>query len=156
MKRNLSLITLLLCALTFSFAQEHDRGHRKMMKKGKMERMKYHKKMKKNAFAHLPDVTEEQKKQFKEIKTDYMKKALSLRNELKEKKAHLESLATKDKPSQSKLNTTIEEIGELKTALMKLGMDKRQKIRGILTEEQRIVFDTKASKMKRKMRKHRM
>ena len=85
-----------------------------------------------------------------------MKKALSLRNEMKEKKAHLETLATKDKPSKSKLNSTIEEIGELKTKLMKLRMDKRQDIREILTEEQRIIFDTKASKMKRKMRKHRM
>ena len=56
MKRNLSLITLLLCAITLSFSQGYERGergHRKMMKKGKMERMKHHKKMKKELFLSL-------------------------------------------------------------------------------------------------------
>lgn len=156
MKRNLSLIILFFFAVGLSFSQSYDRSQRKMMKKEKMERVRHHKKMKKNFLAHLPDITEEQKKQMKEIKTSFMKDALPIKNELKEKKARLETLATEEKPSKNKLDDTIEDIGKLKTKLMKLEMNKRQEIRSILTDDQRIIFDTRAHKMKRKMRKHRM
>jgi Spy/CpxP family protein refolding chaperone len=90
----------------------------------------------------IPDITEEQKEQIKEIKTDHMKEVLPIRNQIDEKQAQLKTLSTADKVDMPKVNKTIEEIGELKVNIAKKRAAHRQGIRNALTEDQRVVFDS--------------
>ena len=49
-----------------------------------------------------------------------------------------------------RLNKTIEEIGTIKTTMMKKRAQHKQDIRNLLTEEQRVMFDMHSSKMHNK------
>lgn len=98
----------------------------------------------------LPNLTEEQKEQIKAIRLNGQKEALPLRNELMEKKARLRTLTTSEDYNEKSVNNTIDDISELEASLMKLRQNHRQEVREILTEEQRIVFDSASQRGKRK------
>ncbi|MEQ9263725.1 MAG: periplasmic heavy metal sensor [Balneolaceae bacterium] len=98
----------------------------------------------------LPNLTDEQKEQIKAIRLNGQKEALPLRNELMEKKARLRTLTTSEDYNEKSVNNTIDDISELEASLMKLRQNHRQEVREILTEEQRIVFDSASQRGKRK------
>ncbi len=102
-------------------------------------------------FMNIPDLTEAQQTQIKEIRTATMKEMLPLKNELKEKQAHLQTLQTADNPKMNEINSTIDEIGVIKTKMAKNRAAGHQKIRKILTDDQRIYFDMHAGQMHKKM-----
>ena len=87
------------------------------------------------------NLTDEQKSEFEKIHTSTMKEALPIKNQIDEKEAELKTLETAENADLSKINKTIDEIGSLKTKLAKLHAAGKQKIRSLLTEEQRIKFD---------------
>ncbi len=99
----------------------------------------------------IPDLSSDQQSQIKTLRIKAQKEALSLRNELKEKRAHLQSLSTSDKANQKEIDNEIDKISEIQAKLMKIRAKLRQDIRNILTEEQRVYFDTHYSQI---MRKH--
>ena len=90
----------------------------------------------------IPNLTDEQNKQIADLQTDHLKKMTNLRNQLFEKQAHLRTLNTADTPDMKAINTTIEEIGSLRTDMMKERESHLQKVRGLLTADQRVVFDS--------------
>ena len=90
----------------------------------------------------IPDLTDEQAEQIKELKTSHLKEVLPLRNLVQEKQAHLKSISTGDKVDLDKVNNTIEEIGKIKIELAKKRAIHRQEIRNLLTEDQRVFFDS--------------
>ncbi len=90
----------------------------------------------------IPDITEEQKEQIKGLKTDHMKEVLPLRNQVQEKQAHLQTISTGENVNLEKVNKTIEEISALKMNMAKKRAAHRQEIRKVLTEDQRVIFDS--------------
>jgi len=94
----------------------------------------------------IPDLTDKQKEQIKDLKTAHLKEVLPLRNQVQEKQAHLKSISTGDNVDMDKVNNTIEEIGKLKLEMAKKRAAHKQEIRNILTEDQRVVFDSKPMK----------
>ncbi len=109
----------------------------------------------KGLMGHIPNLTETQQTQITEIRTKHMKISNDLRNQLKEKRAHLQTLTSSDNPDQKAIDATIDEITGLQNKLMKNGTAMRMEIRSQLTDDQKVYFD--AHKMKRgkaaKMRK---
>ena len=97
----------------------------------------------KNPGPKLPDLTEEQEEQIQSLRTDHLKAMLPLKNELNEMKARLRTLSTADNVDMNEINTLIDEMGEIKIRMMKSGAANRQKIRMLLTDEQRVVFDSR-------------
>ena len=89
----------------------------------------------------IPDLTDEQKEQIKDIHVESMEDMLALKNKIGEKTARLHTLQTAAKANMSEINKTIEEIGKLRTEMMKLKAASHQKIRSLLTDEQRVFFD---------------
>jgi Spy/CpxP family protein refolding chaperone len=89
----------------------------------------------------IPDMTEQQKEQVEQLRTEHLKVMLSLQNQLQEKMAQLRTLSTAEKVNMNDINKKIEEIGQLKIKLMKERVAHRQDIRKLLTEEQRVIFD---------------
>ncbi|PLX02908.1 MAG: hypothetical protein C0594_11445 [Marinilabiliales bacterium] len=93
----------------------------------------------------IPDLTEEQQTKIEKIHLDHMKEVLPLKNEMKEKNAKLNTLTTVEKVDMNSVNAIIDEIGAIKTQLMKKRVAMEQEVRSLLTEEQRIHFDMKHS-----------
>lgn len=97
-------------------------------------RMREHKGM-------IPDLTEEQREQIKTLRTEHMKVMQPLRNQAGEKKARLRTLTTSDKVNMAEVNRVIDEVGNIRTEMMKLREQHRQEIRKLLNDEQRVFFD---------------
>ena len=103
----------------------------------------------------IPNLTEDQKKKIKDLRTPLQKEILPLKNQLAEKKAHLKTLQTADKADLKSINTTIDEMTQLQSQMMKKRAAHTQAVRALLTDEQRVAFDTRASHGKRFHQYHR-
>lgn len=90
----------------------------------------------------IPDLTDQQMEQMKSMRTEHMKEMQSLRNQIGEKKARLRTLSTTDKVNMTEINKVIDEMGEMRTQMMKMREQHRQNIRKMLTDDQRIFFDS--------------
>ncbi|KPL14891.1 hypothetical protein AMJ74_02565 [candidate division WOR_3 bacterium SM1_77] len=91
----------------------------------------------------IPGLSQEQQEQIKTLRTEYMKTVQPLRNQIGEKKARLRTLTTSDKVNMSQVNKVIEDIGKIKTEMMKLREQHRQEVRKMLNDEQRVFFDAR-------------
>lgn len=98
----------------------------------------------------IPDLTDQQKKDIEKIGLDMKKKSLPITNELREKRAHLNTLKTTEPIDQKAIDKEIEAIGKLRTDLAKLKEGTRIKVRNVLTDEQKIIFDSEVGKHKGK------
>ena len=128
---NLAIITVILTSLLIGESQAQPPGKRGPNPE-RGERF----------LERIPDLTDEQMEQIKDLKTDHMKEVLPLRNLVQEKQAHLKSISSGDKVDMDKVNNTIEEIGKIKVELAKKRAAHRQEVRNVLSEDQRIVFDS--------------
>ncbi|MCD6111940.1 MAG: Spy/CpxP family protein refolding chaperone [Bacteroidales bacterium] len=89
------------------------------------------------------NLTDEQAAKIKDIKLAYQKETLPLKNLLNEKRAHLKTLMTAEKADMKAINKIIDEMSTIRTKMMKKRVENRQKIRNLLTDEQKIIFDTR-------------
>lgn len=101
----------------------------------------------------IPDLTEEQEEQLQKIRIEHLKVMLPLRNQLAEKEARLRTLSTADDVDMKKINQTIEEIGEIRVQMMKQRAVHQQEIRKLLTEKQRVFFDSHPPRQHRRAHK---
>jgi len=97
----------------------------------------------------IPDLTDQQKEKIEALRTSFMKEAMAVKNLIAEKQAKLNTLRTADKPNMSEINKIIEDIGSLRTKMMKMGESHRQKVRALLTDEQKVIFDKRHMSMKK-------
>lgn len=138
MKRNFILLSVAVFVLVltgFALAQMEGKGaqvgpRHQMLREHKL-----------GMFAGL-ELTDAQKEQIEKFQTEHTKKVLPLRNELGELRAELRTLSTVDKVNMNDINKKIDEIGKVQTELMKERAAHRQQIRSLLTDEQRVKFDS--------------
>lgn len=89
-------------------------------------------------------LTEEQSENMETIKLEFMKETTPLKNEMKVKEAQLDAASVGDNVDIKKVNALIEEIGKLKVEMAKNRFAHKQKVRNILSDEQKIMFDANA------------
>ncbi|HKJ41194.1 MAG TPA: Spy/CpxP family protein refolding chaperone [Sunxiuqinia sp.] len=94
-------------------------------------------------------LTDEQKEAFKGIRMKSMKEAKPLRDQLRELKAHQQTLMTADQPDLDAIYNNIDKMSDLQTQLAKIRAKTRIDMQAQLTDEQKIEFQHM-----RKMRKH--
>ena len=99
----------------------------------------------------IPDLTEAQQKKIDEIRLVHQKNMLGFRNELSEKDAHLQTLRTADKADMTAINQTVDEIGAIRTQMMKERENHFQQVRAQLTDEQRLRFDMTRGNFERRL-----
>lgn len=87
-------------------------------------------------------LTPEQHLKMKELRLKFMKEALPLKNELKEKEARLQTLRTAESPDMNQIGSIMDDIGRIKTILAKKKEVMLLDFRKSLNEEQRVMFDT--------------
>jgi Spy/CpxP family protein refolding chaperone len=91
---------------------------------------------------------DKQREEIKKIRTEQLKARTQSRNLLREKRAKLEVLQTADKPDMKEINKLIDEIAAIQAQEMKAQAANRQKIRSLLTDEQRAIFDARGENRK--------
>ena len=94
-----------------------------------------------NQMEEILDLTDEQSGKIEKLHLDFQKETLPARNKIREKNAQLNTLVTEG-AAQSKIDQLIEEIGELRTDIQKSRMNTHLKVRGLLTDEQKVKFDS--------------
>lgn len=94
----------------------------------------------------IPDLTEDQKTKITDLRVAHMKEMQNFKNQMREKRAHLITLQTADNVDMKAVNSTIDEITTLKNKQMKSNAVHRQKVRNLLTDNQKVYFDAHAGK----------
>jgi Spy/CpxP family protein refolding chaperone len=100
---------------------------------------------------HIPNLTDEQKARMEQLKFELMKALKPIKNKIREKEAQLHSLRSEDKPDLNKIFALVDEVGILKSQARKEHEKHIQAIRQTLDEKQRIMFDTKSGRHKKRM-----
>jgi len=88
------------------------------------------------------DLTEEQKTQIDKLHLDLQKESLPAKNKVREKWAQLQTLITEN-GDESNIDKLIDDIGDLQVTIDKQRIKTHLKVRELLTEEQKIKFDTR-------------
>ena len=92
------------------------------------------------------DLTDEQKDKIEGLNLESSKEAIQIQNQMREKEAQLTTLLTQENVEKNKVNNLINEIGKLKSESRKDRVDTHLKIKALLTEKQKIIFDQSQSK----------
>lgn len=154
MNKTVKRLTIALLVITplmvvLAFAQTQQEPGRERMMRMKMREAGVERQM-------LPDLTEEQKEKMKELKLKVMEESLPLKNQLNENKAKYRTLSTASEVDMKAIDKLVEESGKLETELKKKAAVNHQEIRKILTDEQRIIFDSRTGhRMGERMRRSR-
>lgn len=90
----------------------------------------------------IPNLTEEQRTQIEALRVKHMKSVTPLRNQMDEKRARLKTLESAENPNLVDINKTIDEITAIKATLMKNRAVHRTEISKLLSEEQRVYFNS--------------
>lgn len=90
-------------------------------------------------------LNEKQRAEIQKIRAKQLKERIQTSNLLKEKRAKLEVLQTADQPDMKEIDKLIDEIAAIQAEEMKDQAASRQKIRSLLTEEQRTIFDARGA-----------
>lgn len=104
----------------------------------------------------IPNLTTDQKAKIQAFRIDHMKVVTPIQNAIKEKKAHLNTITSTDKPDMVDVNKTIDEISKLNGDLMKSRIAHQNQIRSILTDEQKVYFNAHIGSGKGMMNKGNM
>lgn len=89
---------------------------------------------------NIPNLTADQQTKIEGLRTKHIKEVTPLQNELAEKRAHLNTLESVEKPDMAAINKTIDEISAIDTKLMKLRASHRVEVASLLTDEQKVAF----------------
>lgn len=136
-------IPIMLVLLIFSsnlIAQHHGRGNND----GPRVMMKQHN------FPILSDLSEDQKKEMKALRINLLEDIQPLKNKIGELKAKKRTLETSKNPSLNSINEVIDQISDLRAQIAKKRAANKQKLRSLLTDEQRVLFDARMAKMHKK------
>lgn len=106
---------------------------------------------------HEIKFTDEQRAKIKDIHMASYKEIKALQNQMGELKAKQKTLTTADKPDLNAINANIDEISKVQNKLMKIKASSHQQIRALLTDEQKMIFDSKQEHRgdRNQMRMHR-
>lgn len=89
------------------------------------------------------DLSQEQQEQVSQIRLETRKAMTSLNNQLREKRAKLQTLTTGDDADFTAAEKTVDEITALQARKMKQRLQSRQQVRNLLTDEQKVKFDSR-------------
>lgn len=98
----------------------------------------------------MPGLTEEQKAEIKKIHLAGMKEVQPFKDELKINKAKINALIKQDDPDMKEIVSLVEADGKLLTQIQVKEIEGRIKVRSLLTDEQKVIFDVHDGHMQRK------
>ena len=94
----------------------------------------------------LPDLTEQQEEQINALRIKQIEKSNLHRAKMDELRTKKRSLGLENNPNMNAINSIIDEMSAEQTQHMKDVEQHRQNIRKLLTDEQRVVFDSRPAR----------
>ena len=94
-------------------------------------------------YAQELNLTEDQQAQMQSMRLNVQKDLLPLRNKLGENMAKMRTLRTAENADMKAINKLIDDNSDLRGNMAKLQAANHQEVRKMLTEEQRIMFDSR-------------
>ena len=91
----------------------------------------------------LPDLSNDQREKIRLSDLDQMKTMTPLHNQVREKKARLQTVLTTAPFDAKSADQVAEELGKIETAILKEMIRHDQALRNLLTPEQQIIFDSR-------------
>jgi len=142
----IGLLFLGSIGLNAQTAPDSDKNANRDMKPG------FKKEMRQGTPGHqgIPGLTDDQKAKMKDIRMASYKELKSLENQLGELRAKEHTLATADKPDLNAINANIDDITKVQNKIMKAKAAAHQQVRALLTDEQKMVFDSQKEKFGQK------
>lgn len=101
------------------------------------------------------DLTDTQKEQIKAMRVDFMKELTPMRNNMGIKMAELKAASAGDNVDTKAVNKLMDDIGTMRTAMAKKQFANKQKVRSLLSDEQKVMFDAHCAQGMREGRKGR-
>ncbi len=132
MKGWLMIIGLFLAVQ--AFGQQMNGNGRQFARQGNMGPMRHR-------FEAIPNLSDDQKSKIEQLNLTFDKNTLQIRNHIREKEAQLRTLITQDNANQDQINKLIDDIGAMRTDIRKQRVSTDLKIRGLLTDDQKVIFD---------------
>jgi Spy/CpxP family protein refolding chaperone len=136
--KQIAVVTLIILPLTVVMGQDKGNRQGERMQRQDGSRLEM----------LIPDLTEDQQGKIKNIHLNMMKESLSIRNKLGENRAKLKTLQTAENPDMNAIDNLIDESSSLHADLQKKAAANHQQVRSILTEEQRVIFDSHSGQMR--------
>ena len=140
--RILTLALVTLFATGAAWGQQPDRGQRDANQR---ERMKRSEQLTERVSSFF---TEDQQKQIKTIRFETAQQVKPLRNQLNELEAHQQTLSSAEKTDMAAIYQNIDKMSEVKAGIQKLMAKQRQDIRALLSDEQKLKFDSMRGHMR--------
>ena len=100
----------------------------------------------------IPDLTEEQKDEIRDLRTAHMKEMVPLRNQMGEIRARQRTLMSEIPVDQKAVEKLIDEKTALMNKMMKMRTDHKVAIRDMLTEEQQVYLNQRGQRGKQAAR----
>jgi Spy/CpxP family protein refolding chaperone len=89
----------------------------------------------------IPDLSDEQQQQLKDMGTKHLQAMIPLKAQEGEKEARLVTLLTVTESDPKLISAAVDELGKVRTAMLKLAAEHDQAMRKILTPDQKVIFD---------------
>jgi hypothetical protein len=99
---------------------------------------------------NIPDLTEDQKAKISKLHLKQMESMTPLKNQVREKRARLETILTTTPVDMNAADVVAEDLGKIHTAILKLMIRHDQALRNLLTPDQQVIFDTRPKPFLRK------
>lgn len=90
----------------------------------------------------LPDLTEDQETKISALKLSHLKEMNASKNQINELRAKKRTLITADSPDTKAINALIDNITEEQNKVMKANTKHRLDVRNLLTDDQKVYFDS--------------
>lgn len=94
----------------------------------------------------IPDLTEDQQNKIDALRIAHIKEMTTYKNKLNELRARKHTLMTSDNADMKEINSVIDQMTEVQNKKMKLSAKHRQDIRSLLTDDQKVYFDSRPMK----------
>jgi len=96
-----------------------------------------------NSCMNIPDLTDEQKQKMETLQVAHLKIMNDFRNQKSELRAKKQTLMSSDKTDMNAINAVIDQMTGLQNKMMKEGAKHHQEVRALLTDTQKVYFDSK-------------
>ena len=96
----------------------------------------------------IPDLTDEQDSEITKLRTEHFKLMNAYKADLGILRAELNKLELAKSADQKAIDSKIDEVFTLKTKMAKQGSQHRQKVKSLLTDEQKVFFDAHSGRGK--------
>jgi Spy/CpxP family protein refolding chaperone len=95
--------------------------------------------------SNIPDLTPEQETKIEALRVDHLKKRTDYRNQMNELRAKKQTLMTTDKADLNAINGIVDQMTGLQNKMMKEKAKHNQDIRSLLTDSQKVYFDSRST-----------